>query len=186
MTDDLVRDDVNKKLHSLKTKILRPIPAYGHYRIEEALREWDRVVRDEIVGSLKEAERQIEKLFQHYATNRDTVRINSLDGSRKTIRSTRETIRTSAYGYWPSFSTLKVDDKALLHVLDIDEEILEKGDQLARNLLQKANTILSSKVADEEQRLFEEFTITVRDTSGNVDALLSERHSVLRKGTGKG
>jgi hypothetical protein len=182
MTDRSISDHAQKRLTSLKTKIIRLIPGYGHYRIEEDLREWDRAVRDQALISLKEAEKAVESVFQYYVPSRDLGRIRLLEESRKDIRSTKETIRTSAYGFWPSFSGLKINEKALVNVLDIDESILSESRKLADDLLQGAKYLVSVQSEEDRTAKLTEFVSAVQEILGNVADLISKRSQLLRTG----
>jgi len=165
MTDGSMSEYAHKRLNSLKAKIIRLIPGYGHYRIEEDLREWDRAVRDEALLLLKQAEKEVERVFQYYVPGRDMDRIRLLNEGRKDIRSTRETIRTSAYGFWPSFSALKINEKALIAVLDIDEDILTESRKLADDLLQRADCLVAMLGEQDINTNLTEFVTAVRGQS---------------------
>ena len=108
----------------LRERLLGLIPVYGHYKLEEEMREWDRSVRDEAVSVLEKSEQFLISHMEEAVNTRDRARITSLESCRSDIHMLREKIKTQAYGYAPRYTPVKVNRSVLEDVLDLDEEIV--------------------------------------------------------------
>jgi len=175
-------ESIRDKLSSLKAKIIKSVPVYGHYRIEEDLREWDRSIRDESINSLKGAENGVESLLGFYVTKRDRDRIGFFDNYRRDIRLRRETIRTSAYGFWPRLSPIKIDENALKMILDTDEKVLSECESFSRYVQETLNKIRSTSNEKETTEELKEFDSSFINKIGRIDDLIGKRSMIIRSG----
>jgi len=163
------------KRSGLRKKILGLIPVYGHYKLEEELREWDRSVRDEAVFYLSKGEALLVNMLETAVTTRDRNVITRIEKSRKNLHTVKEKIKTQTYGYFPRFSPIKIDKKVLGSVLDLDEEIVSKS----QNIKEKLQALLNKFEGGAEK----EAILDLQDVEGSlqpIDSLLSKRFETLR------
>lgn len=177
---------LRSRLSDLRKKIIRAIPIYGHYREEEDLREWDRSIRDESITSLQRAEKQIESMLPFWVAERDRSKISAIESLRGNIRSRRETIRTSAYGFWPRLSPIKIDGTVLNAVLDVDENVLSTCDQLLNQVTQEVGKMRTISDKEEQTKAFGDLEALVSNHINSVDSLISRRLGMLRTGKVEG
>ena len=131
----------------LRDKLLRYIPVYGAYKVEEELREWDRSVRDEAVLYLTRGEAQLTTLLEHAVTRRDRPMIAQIERTRKQAHGLKEQLRTAVAGYFPRFSPIQIREDALREALDLDEHIVQQTQTFAAKLAVLAQRFPSDETA---------------------------------------
>jgi hypothetical protein len=159
------------KRAGIRERLLRLVPVYGHYRIEEDLREWDRSVRDESVDILTNAETSIARLLSDAANTRDRETLLKFDMLRKELHLLKDKIRISAYGYFPRFGPIKINEQVLKQVLDTDSEIVHKCtilEEHVRNLTKETNEASLKEI--------------VSHWVTPVDDLVTQRSKLVRRG----
>ena len=161
----------------LREKILRFVPVYGHYKLEEELREWDRSIRDEAVFYLSKGENLLVNMLETAVAKRDRDSIARIEKGRKNLHTIKEKIRTQAYGYFPRFSPTKIDKKVLKGVLDLDEEIVSKS----KNIHGKLQALLNKFEGGTEKEAILDFQ-DIASSLQPIDAMLSKRYKTLRTG----
>lgn len=110
---------------SIKNKLLRIIPIYGAYKVEEELREWDRSIRDEAILHLKRSEDGILSILEKAVKNRDRDIISQIESARKKLHFVKENVKTATYGYFPRSSPIKIKETELKNALEMDENIVK-------------------------------------------------------------
>ena len=173
---------IRARLGVLKKKIVRAIPVYGHYREEEDLREWDRSIRDECISSLQRTEKQIESMLPLWVAKRDKNKIAVVESLRGNIRSRRETIRTSAYGFWPRLSPIKIDGTVLRAVLDVDESILSASDRLLDQVTQEVARMRTISDGDQQTKALSDLEVMLTSHINSIETLALRRLGMLRTG----
>lgn len=172
---------VKKSVRSgLKDKLLRLIPVYGAYKVEEELREWDRSVRDEAVLHLSGAEENLLTMLESAVSKRDRDMISKIERSRRDIHILKEKIKTSPYGYFPRFSPIKIREDVLKEALDLDEEIVD----IAHSLSMKVEA-LSSRFSGSEKEVLMDLNELGKDLQ-SIQENLGKRNVLLRKGFSEG
>ncbi|MFP3951022.1 MAG: hypothetical protein ACLFVP_02615 [Candidatus Bathyarchaeia archaeon] len=159
---------------TLKKRLLKLIPVYGSYRIEEDLREWDRVIREEAQENLSYGIQVLINLIESALMRRDRELIEASESLREKIKILRENIKTQGAGYFPRFSPIKIDSKVLEKTIDIDSYIVEKTGSIKNNLLAIAeNEDPGELISDLRSVTFQIYD--VRD-------LLEDRRDLIRSG----
>ena len=161
----------------LKDKLLRLIPVYGAYKVEEELREWDRSVRDEAIMHLTRSEDSLLSMLEKAVQKRDRDMISQIESSRKDIHTVKERVKTSTYGYFPRQSPIKIKEEALKEALDMDEKIVEG----AKSISCKVDVLSSRFVGSEKEVLMDldELGVSIKSIRG----LLLRRNILFRKGS---
>ncbi|MBN1682424.1 hypothetical protein JW865_02600 [Candidatus Bathyarchaeota archaeon] len=161
------------KRMTLRKRILEFIPGYGHYKIEEELREWDRSVRDEAVKYLTECESSLNNLLKRAVDKRNRELIRSLEDSRKDIHLVKDRIKTQAYSYFPMMSPIKIDKKVLEKIIDIDDSIVQHSEKLYSSLKTYTENLLGEENFN---------NIEIKRSLQPLDQLLLERERLSRTG----
>lgn len=149
----------------IREHLLGLIPVYGHYKLEEEIREWDRSVRDEAVLYLETSEKLLISQMEEAVNTRDRTKITLLEKCRSDLHMFREKVQTQAYGYAPRYTPVNVNRKVLEDVLDIDEEIV-------------SDTRMIHGILDAEDPLYDKINSPLE----NAEELLKKREKLLRTG----
>jgi phosphate uptake regulator len=163
------------KREGFRRKLLGLVPVYGHYRIEEDLREWDRSVREEALSHLKHCEELLIDALDVAVTNRNREAASAIETGREAIHAMGERIRTQAYGYFPRFSPIKVDKRVLGEALDIDEKVVGRAKALLRDLEDSLTDFESDPDSPPNLRVIEKGLQPIEE-------LVSRRMRLLRTG----
>jgi predicted class III extradiol MEMO1 family dioxygenase len=159
----------------LKEKIIRIIPIYGAYKVEEELREWDRSIRDESILYLTESEDNLHVMLQKGVKRRDKETISQIEDTRKRIHSIKEKIKTSTYGYFPRQSPIKIKETTLNTALSIDEQIVNESKAISEK-----TDILSSKFTGTEKEIL--MDLNELENIKTINDLLLRRKLLFRRG----
>lgn len=168
---------VNTRRTGLRDKLLRYIPVYGAYKVEEELREWDRSVRDEAVLYLTRGEAQLTTLLEHAVTLRDRAMIARIERTRKHAHALKEQIRTAAAGYFPRFSSIQIREDALREALDLDEHIVQQTQTFAAKL-----AVLAQRFAGDETAVLLDLD-ELHTELGQIQTQLTHRAVLFRTGS---
>ena len=171
----MISEKISKE--SLKEKILKYIPGYGHYKLEENLREWNRSIRDESDLFLSNCEKILMNILDFAVSKRDRNSINQIENIRKKIHMLKETINTQTYGYFPSFSVIKIDQEVLKSIINTDEKILEN----CKNLKNKLSNIEKKYNSGFEKEAILDLTDILQELNP-IDSLIAERYEMARTG----
>jgi predicted class III extradiol MEMO1 family dioxygenase len=159
----------------LREKILRIIPIYGAYKVEEELREWDRSVRDESILYLSESEDHLHVMLEKAVKRRDKETISQIEDVRKKIHSIKERVKTSTYGYFPRQSPIKIKENTLKTALAMDEQIVNESKRMSEK-----TDILSSKFTGTEKEIL--MDLNELGNIKTINDLLLKRKLLFRKG----
>lgn len=161
----------------LRDKLLRYIPVYGAYKVEEELREWDRSVRDEAVLYLTRGEAQLTALLEHAVTLRDRAMIARIERIRKLTHGVKEQLRTAVAGYFPRFSPIQIREEALREALDLDERIVQQTQTFAAKL-----AVLAQRFAGNETAVLLDLD-GLHTALGQIQTHLTRRAVLFRTGS---
>ena len=164
----------------LKDKLLRLIPVYGAYKVEEDLREWDRSIRDEAILHLSKSEESLLTMLEKAVETRARNSISQIEKSRRDIHAVKEKVRTSTYGYFPRLSPIKIKEQALKEALSLDEKIVAT----AKSLSDKVD-VLSNKFEGAEKEVLMDLQELKSDIK-SIRELHLKRKMLLSKGHLKG
>jgi len=159
---------------TLKKRLLKLIPVYGSYRIEEDLREWDRAIREEAYENLSTGIHALINLIESALMRRDRELIEASESLRERLQLLREETKTQGAGYFPRFSPIKIDGKALERTIDIDSDIVEKTDAIKNKLM-----LISG---EEEPEMIINSLKGMSSQIYRVRVLLEDRRDLLRSG----
>jgi len=165
------------KHEGLRQKILRYIPIYGHYKLEEELREWYRSIRDNSLYHLSKTEDLINNMLEVEVSKRDRDSISKIEKSRRNIHIIKERIKTQTYGFFPSKSPIKIDKEILENILDVDEEIVLQS----QKIFDKIQSIKNKYDTGSESEAIYDLTDSMVFIS-SIDSLLTRHFELLRTG----
>ena len=153
------------KRKGIREHLLGLIPVYGHYKLEEEIREWDRSVRDEAISTLESSEKLLVSQMEEAVNTRNRAKITLLEKIRSDLHIFRGKIQTQAYGYAPRYTPVNINRRVLEDVLDLDEEIV-------------SDTRIIHGILDSEEPLYEKISSHLE----NAEELLKKREKLLRTG----
>ena len=161
---------------SIKSKLLRIIPIYGAYKVEEELREWDRSIRDEAILHLKRSENEILSMLEKAVKKRDRDIISQIESARKKLHNVKENVKTATYGYFPRSSPIKIKEPALRNALEMDENIV-KVTQVIFNKIE----VLSNKFKGSNKEVIMDLA-QINSEINDIQNHLTKRKLLFRKG----
>jgi len=162
-----------KRESGLFEKILTVFPGYHGYKQKELLRETDKLVRDIVFRNVKQASDAMRELY------RESVSASSLSPAAKRLEQLSmrsdaigQRIRHASYGYAPFAHVVRVQDEALLRLMEFDASIADTIEKLKTDLHK------AKQIALTDERLAENIE-SLRGDIIDLENLLAKRQEVL-------
>jgi hypothetical protein len=170
--------DYVEKVHderSLLERIMSYVPGYRGYKEKELRRESDRLVRAEVVNTLKDAKNTFRRSFANPTfvqklTDEDSYRFDAL--TARFDRVTQRLDRAIA-GYAGMFDAVKVKEDKLSGVIEQDVAMIEKAESLKADV----EKVAAMEPGNDDWRAAMDALLS---KVGELDSLIDKRSEALR------
>ena len=154
-----------EKERTLTEKILSVFPGYRGYKEKELLRETDKLIRNIVFRNMKEASERVRTLYRE-ALNISGLSQEVLQLEKLSMRSDAlaERVRHATYGYSPLMHILKVDEKALLRLMEFDAGLADNINKLKERVKNMEEELSSRKLSLENIKKIESAISILEDT----------------------
>jgi len=165
--------EATKRERSLFERILTVFPGYRGYKQKELLRETDKLVRDIVFRNMKQASDAMRELYRESVSasglSPSTKRFEQLSMRCDTIG---QRIRHATHGYAPFAHVIRVQDEALLRLMEFDAGLADGIEKLKADL----NDTRQMALTDER---ITQIIEGLRSDIVNVENLLAKRQEAL-------
>ena len=134
-------------------KIASLIPGYKGYAERDGRRNCDRALRDSITNCLLEVEKKIDLIMFEALSNKDKVKLRSLEIMRKKVNTLSSKIRYAPYGATAFFSDVKIKEDELEKIYMFDLEMQLKTNEIQKLVLSNSVEGLSELLIGLEDEL---------------------------------
>lgn len=159
------------------------VPGYRGYKKRELLREDDRLIREYVARTLREASNTLQQALSEMVQllgfqaqlmlQQPGNPVSTLEQLRQRITSLAAQIEHSEAGYQPSFDRLKVGEEELSRLKEIDNRMIGYA-----NVILETSKIILSQVR--QYRSFDpRYTLTIQESLDKLESILAERRRFL-------
>jgi len=134
-------------------KIASLIPGYKGYAERDGRRNCDSVLRDSIANCLLEVEKKIDLIMFEALSNKDKVKLRSLEIMRKKVNTLSSKIKYAPYGATSFFSDVKIKEDELEKIYLFDLEMQLKTNEIQKLVLSNSVEGLSELLISLEDEL---------------------------------
>jgi len=134
-------------------KIASLIPGYKGYAERDGRRNCDSVLRDSIANCLLEVEKKIDLIMFEALSNKDKVKLRSLEIMRKKVNTLSSKIKYAPYGATAFFSDVKIKEDELEKIYLFDLEMQLKTNEIQKLVLSNSVEGLSELLISLEDEL---------------------------------
>jgi len=145
-----------KDKRTLIERIMLTFPGYRGYKEKELMRETDKLIRDAVFRNMKEASESIRTIYGK------TLNDFGLSGEVRLLEklsmrsdALAEKIRHATHGYSPLMNVLKVEEEALMKLMEFDAHIAEELGELESSIRSVKKEMSGGKVVPEAIRKIE-------------------------------
>jgi hypothetical protein len=140
-----------KDKRTLTERILLAFPGYRGYKEKELMRETDKLIRNAVFRNMKEASEAIRTVYRK-TLNDFGLSSEARQLERLSIKSDAlaEKIRHATHGYSPLMNVLKVDEEALMRLMEFDAGLADDVNELMDNIKSVEKEMYNSKVIPED------------------------------------
>jgi hypothetical protein len=154
-----------KRERTLIEKILSVFPGYKGYKEKELLRETDKLIRNVVFRNMKEISERIRTLYRE-ALNISSLSQETHQLEKLSMRSDAlaEKIHHATYGYSPLMHVIKIDEKALLRLMEFDAGLADNINKLKEVVKNMEGELAFHKLSLESIRKIESIISILENT----------------------
>jgi hypothetical protein len=139
-----------KDKRTLTERILLAFPGYRGYKEKELMRETDKLIRNAVFRNMKEAAEAIRTIYgktlNDFGLSSEVRQLERLSIKSDALA---EKIRHATHGYSPLMNVLKVDEEALMRLMEFDAGLADDINELMDNIKSVEKEMCNSKVVPE-------------------------------------
>jgi predicted transcriptional regulator len=153
-----------EKNRTLFEKILAVFPGYRGYKQKELLRETDKLVRDVVWRNMKENSDRVRTLYREalsiFGLSQEVRQLERLSMRGDTIA---EKIRHAEYGYAPFMNIIKVDENALIKLIEFDAGLADSIQELKEKIKKVEEDLSVNKLLSENIKKIDDTLKMIED-----------------------
>lgn len=163
-----------KEKRTLLERILSVFPGYRGYKEKELLRETDKLIRDVVYRNMKEVSDRIRNLYRDALSSLGlSQEVRMLERLSMRADAFSERIRHATYGYAPFMNIVKVDEEALLKLMDFDAGLADQIKELRERVKSAEDDLSSGKLTLDDVRRIESAIGALEEVFNRRDEVLS-------------
>lgn len=157
--------NIVEKKRTLTEKILSVFPGYRGYKEKELLRETDKLIRSVVFRNMKEASERVRTLYREavnaFGLSQEVKLLEKLSMRSDALA---EKVHHATYGYSPLMHIVKVDEGALLRLMEFDASLAEDINELKRRVKNMEEDLSARKLNLENIKKIENIITVMEDT----------------------
>lgn len=154
-----------KKKRTLTERILSVFPGYRGYKEKELLRETDKLVRNVVFRNMKEASERVRTLYREaldgFGLSQEVRMLEKLSMRSDAFA---EKVRHATHGYTPLMHIVKVNEEALLRLMEFDASLADDINELRGRVKSVEEDLSTGKLSSENLKKIENAMSMLEDT----------------------